>query len=84
MHTVYIVPAWTDQAGQCRIVAAEGTFSSPRDCYKAHHKLWKEVGIMNSAGKLVCLQAGPITTAEIKDCEPLSAGSIFKFSSLED
>jgi len=84
MHTVYIVPTLTTQSGQCRIVAAAGLFTSPRDSYKAHPELWKEIGIMNSAGKIVCLQAGPHTTTEIKDCEPLMAGSFFSFANLEN
>lgn len=84
MHTVYIVPAMTNQAGQCRIVAAEGYFESPRDSYKAHPELWKDGGIMNSAGQIVCLQAGPQTTAELKACEPLMAGAFFRFENLED
>ena len=79
MHTVYIVPALTNQAGQCRIVAAKGAFEAPRDSYKTHPELWKEIGIMNSAGRIVCLQAGPQTTAEMKACEPLIAGSYFSF-----
>ncbi|CDQ10682.1 conserved hypothetical protein [Acidithiobacillus ferrivorans] len=79
MQTVYIVPASTDQAGQCRIVAAKGTFDSPRDSYQAHPELWKEIGIMNSAGKIVCLQATPQMTDSMKDCEPLIAGSYFQF-----
>ena len=79
MHTIYIVPALTDQAGQCRIVAANGSFESPRDSYKSHPELWKEIGIMNSAGKIVCLQASPETTDTMKDCEPLIAGSYFMF-----
>ncbi|EGQ62637.1 hypothetical protein GGI1_14059 [Acidithiobacillus sp. GGI-221] len=84
LQTVYIVPAMTNQEGQCRIVAAEGFYGSPRDSYEKHPKRWKEIGIMNSAGKIVCLEAGPQATAEMKDCEPLMAGAFFKFFSLED
>lgn len=84
MHTVYIVPALTNQAGQCRIVAAEGFYGAPQDSYEKHQKRWKEIGIMNSAGKIVCLEAGPQSTAEMKSCEPLMAGAFFKFFSLED
>ncbi len=39
---------------------------------------------MNSAGKIVCLEAGPQATAEMKDAEPLMAGAFFKFFNLED
>ena len=84
METVYIVPAMTDQEGQCHIVATEGWHGAPRDSYEKHPTRWKEIGIMNVDGKIVCLEAGPQATKEMKDCEPLMAGAFFKFFSLED
>lgn len=84
MHTIYIVPGITNQAGQCRIVATEGWYGSPRDSYEKFPNGWKEIGIMNSDGRIVCLETGPQVTADIKACEPLMAGAFFKCFSLED
>lgn len=71
MQTLYIVPAMTDPAGQCRIVSTEGKPKDPAALYRARPDLWKEFGLMNSRGKLVCANAAG---QEIKDMEPLMAG----------
>lgn len=76
-RTLYIVPAQTDQAGQCRIVAAEGKVMSPRFSYRQFPERWSEVGLMNSQGKLVCLDAPKAVWDELKECEPLMAGTQF-------
>jgi len=70
----YIVPALTDQAGQCRIVFREGFTGSARDDYRSQPDAWSDVGLMNSRGQLVCLQAPAQVAKEFKDCEPLMAG----------
>lgn len=72
--TAYIVPAWSDQAGQCRIVLADGRHMDPARSYKANPGLWKEVGLMNSQGRLVCCENIGNLREELKDCEPLMAG----------
>ena len=54
MQTLYIVPALTDIAGQCRIVARDYFEGSARDNYRKEPEQWREVGLMNSRGKLVC------------------------------
>lgn len=74
--TYYIVPAWSDQAGQCRIVARRGRHENARQDYRAHPECWKEVGLMNSLGKLVSLDAPAATVQEFRDCEPLMAGTM--------
>lgn len=76
--TLYIVPAITDQAGQCRIVAREGNVASAREDYRQNPDNWREVGIMNSLGKVVCLDNKEMFM-ELKADEPLMAGSQFKF-----
>lgn len=77
--TVFIVPATTDQAGQCRIVAREGKVSSARDDYRKAPSAWKEIGLMNSSGHLVCLDADNLDIVdELKSCEPLRAGLQFQ------
>ncbi len=73
--SVYIVPAMTDQAGQCRIVSREGRVASARDDYRRNPAAWQEIGFMNSRGKLVCINAeNPALVEELKACEPLMAG----------
>lgn len=79
IQTVYIVPAMTDLAGQCRIVARAGEVDCARDDYRANPDAWKEIGLMNSRGKLVCLTAAPAVVDEMKSCEPLMAGLVFEF-----
>jgi len=84
MKTVYIVPAWSDQAGQCRIVAtvtAQKLANVPRD-YDHYPDKWREVGIMNSQGKLVCYDGKTEELAEIRSCEPLAAGMVFEFEGI--
>lgn len=80
MKTVLIVPAVTDQAGQCRIVASEGNYRDALRSYRANPEKWSEVGLMNSQGRVVCLSEelqkfGLLT--EMRDCEPLMASTQF-------
>lgn len=77
MDTLFILPALTNIAGRCRILAAQGRIDAPHSSYKNYPQLWREVGLMNFEGKVVCLEAGPQTWQEIKDCEPLMAGAFF-------
>ena len=75
----YIVPAWSDQAGQCKVVTRK--VSGPVDAsasYRASPGLWKEAGLMNSRGKLVCLNDKK-AFAEMSQDEPLSAGMQYSF-----
>lgn len=86
MKTVLIVPAWSDQASQCRIVCAEGVFKDPLGSYRKDSTPWAEVGLMNSRGIVVCLSqelqdAGVLQ--EMRDCEPLRAGFVLSYDSTE-
>ena len=79
MKIYYIVPAWSDQASQCRIVMRE--FSGKIDAaasYRATRDLWKEAGLMNSHGKLVYLD-DKHAAAEMSQDEPLMAGVQYSF-----
>lgn len=83
MKTVYIVPAMSDIAGQCRIVQRDSGFSgSARDNYRKEPQAWKEIGLMDSRGNLRCLTAPPEIVSELKECEPLMAGLEFEFELL--
>lgn len=80
LGTLLIVPALTDQAGQCRIVGYPGTDFPGRNAllsYRERPDLWKGVGLMNSRGELVCLEPEYGACGgwdELKACEPLIAG----------
>jgi len=83
---VYIVPAWSDQAGQCRIVGRHVSDEvaktlNARDSYREAPNLWAEVGHMTSAGKLGSFSGSPALLEELVNCEPLMAGIVFKFPS---
>ena len=85
--TVYIVPAWSDQAGQCRIVATDGNVKDATASYRNQPERWMEVGHMNSQGKVISLSrelqdAGLLQ--EMRDCEPLMAGGQFYVASPAD
>lgn len=75
MKHFYIVPAWSDQAGQCRIVSTDtqGRIDAGRH-YEQHPERWREVGLMSSQGKLRCLTADRTIYDDIKSQEPLMAG----------
>lgn len=79
MPVYYIVPALTDQAGQCHIVRHTGNPENPKLHYQRHPEQWAEAGLINSRGRLVCLQANPDITQDIKGCEPLMAGMLFHY-----
>jgi hypothetical protein len=78
--TVLVVPALTDQGGQCRIVEAQGMFKAPLYAYRQRPELWKECGLMNSRGRIVWLEVPQSAKEEIKLCEPLMAGSQFSYT----
>ena len=74
MKTYLIVPAVTAQGGQCRIVARDGEHRNALRQYRAFPSQWREVGLMNSRGQLVCLDAPACVVADMKSMEPLMAG----------
>ncbi|RTL34275.1 MAG: hypothetical protein EKK53_26665 [Burkholderiales bacterium] len=77
--TVYIVPAFSDQAGQCRIVARKGCWPDARDSYRESPGAWVEIGLMDSSGHLRCLTAPTKVFNELRTSEPLAAGNVFQF-----
>lgn len=79
-HTALIVPALTDQAGQCRIVARAGKVDRALAAYRAEPRAWAEVGIMNSSGKLVCCEPLGDLPQQLQESQPLMAGSVFEFN----
>lgn len=80
--TLLIVPALTEIAGQCRIVAFPGHNTNALKDYRANPGQWHEVGLMNSHGKLVHLDAGKNVWDDIQGCEPLMAGLVFHYERL--
>lgn len=78
-----IVPALTDQGGQCRIVAREHvTFVGLAD-YRRNPDAWREAGLMSSAGSLRCLSGPAAHFHAMKDAEPLMACTVHSFPALE-
>lgn len=71
-----------DTGGQCRIVSREHVpaLRPTLNDYRADPSLWKEVGLMNSLGKLVCLDAHPDVWHDMRDCEPLMAGTVWRYN----
>ena len=84
-QTFYIVPAFSDVAGQCRIVMRDSDYplKNAGDNYREGPEDWREAGLMSSRGELRCLMANPETTSEIRACEPLIAGMVFVFKITE-
>ena len=80
MTVIYIVPAWSDQAGQCRLVRrTELVERDARTDYERHPGQWTEVGLMNSRGELLCFDGAPSHWATLVDSQPLAAGTEFHF-----
>ena len=69
--TIYIAPALTSQAGQCRIYSLPRATTDAGKEYRKNPGQFTEIGIMNSQGRLVCCA---IAFHELKDMEPLAAG----------
>lgn len=76
--TFYIVPAFSDQAGQCRVVHRDGHWAA-RESYEANPDNWAEAGLMNSRGQLVCLDGPKYVWDQLKADEPLMAGLIITY-----
>lgn len=79
MRTYLIVPAVTDIAGQCRIVLHPNFNLQewPLTHYREHPNEWQDVGLMNSQGRIRCLDAPSEVWREMRECEPLMAGTYF-------
>lgn len=79
-HTALIVPAATDVAGQCRIVARRGDVPDALASYRENPDPWKEVGLMNSRGELASCEPYGNLVEELKSCEPLRAPLVVRFT----
>lgn len=71
--TVHIAPSPTEHGTQCRVYMNK-TNADVCPTYSDNPILWKEVGLMNSRGILVCFEGTPEQRQEIQDCEPLMGG----------
>ena len=85
MITIYFIkPALSKQAGQCRIYrkhfdSRDGRPPSVIGDYDDDPGSWREVGLMSSRGRLVCLDAEQDIVEDIRACEPLMAGLHFTY-----
>jgi len=83
MLTSYlIVPAWSDQAGQLRIVAREHDtkFRMTLADYRNHPDLWKEVGLVNSDGRLKCIEAPVSVGLDLQAQQPLLPPTVYTYN----
>lgn len=77
MSVYLIVPALTEQAGQCRIVNRPGPAPRGRSAlmhYRGYPAQWREVGLMSSTGLLRCLEAPEHVREQFLEAQPLMAG----------
>lgn len=79
-HTALIVPGVTEMASQCRIYARRGKVRDALQNYRAEPREWREVGLMNSRGELVCCEPYGDLVKQLKECEPLRAGFTLDFT----
>lgn len=50
-----------------------------RDCYTAQPETWRECGLMNYEGKLVCFDGPMEALHELQDSQPLMAGVNYRY-----
>lgn len=84
--TYLIVPALTDQAGQCRIVRRDHELvpSPGLTDYRRNPDLWREAGHMTSRGRLIALGGAHGEDMnkvwhDMKQDEPLMAGLTYTY-----
>lgn len=80
---IYIAPAFGENHHpQCRLYAHNGpwpTVMSVADHYRRFPEQWREVGLMNYQGTLVCFEGPDVQRQELRDSQPLMAGTTFRF-----
>lgn len=81
LTTFLVVPAWSDQAGQLRIVSREhdNKFRLSLTDYRRAPDLWKDVGLVSSSGVLRCIEAHADVARYIRESEPIYPPSTFTF-----
>lgn len=79
MTTIFIAPASGDtHHPQARIYASEALFNgAPLNHYRNFPHLWKEVGLINYQGRLVCFDGTERQREDLIDAQPLAAGYAF-------
>ena len=69
--TYLVVPAFSDQAGQLRIVSRRASCPLTLADYRHAPDLWAEAGLVNAQGHVVSLAAPSRVLDELRDCEPI-------------
>lgn len=78
MEVFLVVPAWSDQAGQMRIVSkVRDTAAGALADYRRNPDGWLEAGIVNNEGKLVCLSGPDCIRTDMRDAQPIAGGYVF-------
>ena len=72
-RTTYLVlPAWSDQAGQLRIVSRRAPCCLTLTDYRNDSTGWAEAGLVAAhSGHLICLYAPPSVRGHFMSCEPI-------------
>lgn len=83
LTTYLIVPALSDQAGQLRIVSREhdNKFRVELSDYRRNPELWKEAGLVNTDGKLKCIEAPVNVGLYLQSQQPLLPPNTYTFDS---
>ncbi len=84
IEIIYIAPSAGEEthAAQARIYSAcfdRRAPASVRDHFRASPGEWKEVGLMNFEGKLVCFEGTDEQRQELLDSQPLMAGAYLTY-----
>lgn len=81
---IYIAPSSGEtHHPQARIYAHSGpwpTVMSVGEHYKRFPNAWREVGLMNYQGMLVCFEGPDVQRQELLASQPLMAGTAFLFA----
>jgi hypothetical protein len=82
--TYLIVPAWSDQGGQMRIVRTDRYLKDALQDYRDNPERWKEVGLIQTRAmnqQTLTYFEGPAPVARwIKDDLPLMGGTTYRYS----
>lgn len=79
IYTALVVPAFSDQAAQLKIVCKEGDGFGLSE-YRRDPSQWFEIGKCTAGpGRIVCLDAPEALYLDMLDCEPLRPPLTFTF-----
>lgn len=60
-----------------RVVCADGHVVGALRSYRSNPDAWREAGIVNSRGDLVCLDGPDCIRTDMRDAQPIAGGNVF-------